>query len=108
MLFRSIQRIYQQPRANSFLASLAPLIHRHLDNQQVYDMVLDRFRSFVRYNLKPYRRPDLPVSFVGSVAYYFRDLLAEAIEREGLKMGTVARTRMAGLLAYHGVDAADV
>ena len=103
-----IQRIYQQPRANSFLASLAPLIHRHLDNQHVYDMVLERFRSFVRYNLKPYRRPDLPVSFVGSVAYYFRDLLAEAIEREGLKMGTVARTPMAGLLAYHGVDAADV
>ncbi len=103
-----IQRIYQQPRANSFLASLAPLIHRHLDNQQVYDMVLDRFRSFVRYNLKPYRRPDLPVSFVGSVAYYFRDLLTEAIEREGLKIGTVARTPMAGLLAYHGVDAADV
>ena len=71
-------------------------------------MGLGRFRSFVHYNLKPYRRPDLPVSFVGSVAYYFRDLLAEAVEREGLKMGTVARTPMAGLLAYHGGDAADV
>ena len=103
-----IQRIYQQPRANSFLASLAPFIHQHLDHQQVADVVLARFRSFARYNLKPYQRPDLPVSFVGSVAYYFRDLLAEAIESEGMKMGAVIRTPMAGLLSYHGVDAADI
>lgn len=96
-----IQRIYQQPQANSFMASIAPFIHSHLDCQGVAEIVCRRFRAFVNYNIKPYQRPELAVNFVGSVAYYFRDILTQAVESEGMIMGKVMRTPMPGLMSYH-------
>ncbi len=98
-----IQRIYQQPQTNSFMASIAPFIHSHLECQAVSDIVRNRFRAFLNYNIKPYQRPELAINFVGSVAYYFRDLLAQAVEREALTMGKVERTPMLGLMSYHKV-----
>ena len=69
-----IKRVYRQPLANRFLASL---------------------------HIQPYNRPDLPVSFVGSVAWHYQDELREAAERLNFQLGTVLKTPLAGLVRYH-------
>lgn len=98
-----ISRIYQQPCANRFLASLAPFIGQHLDNEQVRETVIERFRRFVHFNLLPYQRAELPVNFNGGVAHHFGSLLTEAVTAEGLQMGSICQSPMPGLLAYHGI-----
>ena len=99
-----IQRVYREPMPNRFLASFAPFIHRHLSDPAMNRMVIDNFRDFFRYNIRPYDHPELPVSFVGSIAWHFRDQLAEAAEAEGFRLGTILKSPIEGLLRFHATD----
>lgn len=96
-----IQRVYREPMANRFLASLAPFIHRHLSDDAVKQIVINNFRDFFRYNIRPYGHPEMPVSFVGSIAWHFRAQLAEAAKLEGFAVGTILRSPIEGLIEYH-------
>ena len=87
--------------ANRFLASLSEFIGNHLDDAGVRAVVIDNFVDFLRYHIQPYNRPDLPVSFVGSVAWHYQDELREAAERLNFQLGTVLKTPLAGLVRYH-------
>ena len=96
-----IERVYRQPLPNRFLASLAPFIHRHLDDSGIRSMVISCFCEFFSKNIKPYNRLDLPVGFVGSVAWYFSDELREAAEMTGFSVGTILQSPISALVAYH-------
>lgn len=95
-----IDRVYRQPMANRFLASLCLFIGRHIDDEQLQALVIDNFRDFFKLNIAPYRRADLPVSFVGSIAWHFRAQLAEAAGREGYIVGQVVQSPIDGLVRY--------
>ena len=96
-----IKRVYRQPLANRFLASFSEFIGRHLDDAGVRAVVIDNFADFLRCHVQPYRRPDLPVSFVGSVAWHYQDELREAAERLNFHLGSILKTPLAGLVRYH-------
>ena len=105
-----IQRVYRQPLANRFLASLSPFIHRHIDLQQVEAMVIDHFRQFIRKNIQPYYddprlKEALPASpelhVTGSVGFHYQRQLAAAAALEGMRLGRVMGSPMEGLIGYH-------
>lgn len=98
-----IKRVYRQPLANRFLASLSEFITNHLDEPEVRGVVVQNLVDFLRYHISPYNRQDLPVSFVGSIAWHYQDELREAAERLGFRLGTVLKTPLAGLIRYHQV-----
>ena len=95
-----ISHVYRQPMANRWLASLSTYIHQHLSQPTVRALVVDNFRLFVRYNLEPYGRHDLPVSAVGSIAYFYLEQFREALQEEDYRMGTVFRSPIEGLQHY--------
>ena len=102
-----IQRVYRQPMANRFLASTSLYIKDHIDNPLLCDLVVQNFRQFFRSNIVPYQRPELPVHFVGSMAFIYRDQLVQAAEAEGFHVGHTLQSPMEGLVMYHekGIDA---
>jgi N-acetylglucosamine kinase-like BadF-type ATPase len=96
-----INKVYREPLANRFLASLSPYIHDHLDHPILHKLVVDNFRNFFRSNIDPYSRKDLPVGFVGSMAEHYPDELREAAQAEGYHVGTILQSPMDGLVEYH-------
>ena len=98
-----INKVYREPLANRFLASTSLYIGEHIDNPLLSQLVVDNFRQFFRSNIVPYQRPDLPVHFVGSMADSYPKQLAEAAKAEGFTIGTVMKSPMEGLIAYHQV-----
>lgn len=96
-----IERVYREPLANRFLASLSPHILSRVDCPEVHDIVVGNFRSFFLRNMAAYGRRDIPVGAVGSIAYHYAPLLAEAAAAEGYTMGRVVKSPMDGLLEYH-------
>lgn len=100
-----INKVYRQPLANRFLASLSEFIHEHLDDVAVRQIVIDNFRDFFQKNIVPYGRHDLPVSFVGSVAWHYQQELHEAAATEGFAVDTVVKSPLDGLMAYHRWEA---
>lgn len=96
-----IDRVYRQPMANRFLASLSTFIYDHLDNPDIRSLVVTSFTDFFRYHISPYNRHDLPVSFIGSIAWYYQKELCEASASQGFVVGQIQKSPMAGLLRYH-------
>lgn len=96
-----INKVYREPLANRFLASLSPFIHRHLDCDALSQLVVDGLRDFFRHNIVSYRRPDLYVHFVGSIAACYEPQLRQAAAAEGLRVGRVLRSPLDGLAEYH-------
>ena len=93
-----IDRVYRQPMANRFLASLSPFIHQYLDVPEISTLVENCFRLFVEKNIVAYGRRDLPVSAVGSVAFFYKEQLQKTLEREGFMLGRVLRSPIDGLV----------
>ncbi len=85
-------RVYTQPMANRWLASLSAYINGHLGYDSVRQLVLDNMCQFIACNILPFNRPDLPISAVGSIAFYYHDFLAEAAQMHGYSVGTVLQS----------------
>lgn len=95
-----INRVYRQPQANMFLASLTPFLARHIDNEAVNRFVVDEFRRFLVRNIRAYQRSDLPIHFVGGLTATFLDQIRQAIEAEGMKMGQYMARPIEGMVEY--------
>ncbi len=96
-----ITRIYREPAANRFLASLSPFIASHLDNEAVRSIVADTFASFIDNHIKRYDYNNSPLHLTGSVAYYYRHIIAEVALHRGIEIGTITRSPIKGLITYH-------
>ena len=96
-----IDRVYRQPMPNRFLASLAPFLVANRNVTEIHDLLVDSFRSFFARNIRNYGRPELPVHFVGSIAYHFGVELVEAAREEGFWVGRIESAPLQGIADYH-------
>jgi N-acetylglucosamine kinase-like BadF-type ATPase len=97
-----IQRVYREPQANRFLALVSPFLLQNIDEPAIHTLVLDSFVMFFKRNVMLYpNHKNHKVNFVGSIAYYYKDLLAEAAAQCGCTIGTVLKSPMQGLIAFH-------
>lgn len=96
-----IKKVYNEPMANRYLASTSTFIIEHLGNPTLRQLVIDNFRQFFRSNIDPYNRKDLPVHFVGSMAFHYRSQLEEAAKLEGYSIGQTLQSPMEGLITFH-------
>ena len=97
-LAQVIDRVYRQPLANRWLASLSEFIHAHMDEPLIEALIVENFRDFLRYNVDPYGRRDLPVSALGSITYYYQSQFLEALKSEGYTVGKILRGPLDGLV----------
>ena len=96
-----IERVYRQPFPNRFLASLSPFLKRNIEMPEIRALVLNAFRAFLDRNVKQYDYQQYKVHFVGSIAYYYKEILEEAILESGMQSGAIMQQPMDGLVGYH-------
>lgn len=97
-----IKRVYKEPLANRFMASVTPFLIQNISHPAIHALVLNAFKAFFVRNIRQYEGCDtLPVNFIGSIAYYYRDILAEAAAVTGCRIGTIIKSPMEGLIAFH-------
>lgn len=87
------QKVYRESMPGRFLASLNLFIGSHRrEYAWLNDMITECFRNFFRKNVRHYNRPDLAVSFVGSIAFHYQDLLKKAADLEGYEIGRIIKS----------------
>lgn len=123
-----IERIYRQPLANTYLASVSTFVGEHLSSLSAQEhlsqdeqiekkllsaMLYQVYGDFCREILSFYAQladgakedSEMPssvkVGFVGSIAHYFHDEIAKALHELGFQMGEVLKSPMEGLIRYH-------
>lgn len=97
-----IDHVYRRPNPNRFMASVVPYIKENLWNPYLYALVLKEMTSFLKRNVAKYdnaRR--LPIGFVGSIAWYFRDQLRDAADACGFSVGEIIKSPADSLALFH-------
>ena len=96
-----IDKVYRQPQANRFLASLTPFLSKHRNQPEIHDLLVSCFRDFFQRNVMQYNYPVYEVHFTGSIAWHFQEEVKEAVEKENLQIGKFIKSPIHGLIAYH-------
>ena len=96
-----IDRVYRQPFPNRFLASLSPFIAQHLEEPGIRQLVLGSFIAFLRRNVMQYDYTQYPAHLIGSVAHCYKEILQEAAQETGIRIGKILQSPMEGLIQYH-------
>lgn len=96
-----VEKVYKQPMPSRFLASFAPFINEFIADPYMENLVNNSFDEFFKRNISQYDYKNHTVNFVGSIAYYFKDKLVAAAEKNGMKVGRVLKTPIEGLVEYH-------
>lgn len=98
--------LYKVPNPNAYLATFAKFLIQHKDHEFIQKIVSDEMQKFVDLNIKQFDNcKEVPVHFIGSIAYYLKDELQMILTKNGLKLGNVFRKPIDGLIHYHSVTA---
>jgi len=73
-----LENVYRKPLANKYLASFVEFIIENRGHFMIENIIEDGFNEFFFNHLYKYRESwTMPIHFVGSVAYGFKDVLKE-------------------------------
>ena len=97
-----IQHVYREPQASKYLAQFAKFAGDHQQHPFMRQLVKECFVDFIKvFVLRYLDCRAMTINFVGSIAYYFQDLLCECLSSEGLIMGKVMRSPAEGLIQMY-------
>ena len=96
-----IDKVYRQPQANRFLASLTPFLSAHRDLPEIHQLLISCFSDFFERNVMQYNHPHWEVHFTGSISWYFQEEIKEAAQRFNLHIGKFIKSPINGLIKYH-------
>ncbi|MBO8459077.1 MAG: ATPase [Bacteroidetes bacterium] len=97
-----MEGVYRRSFPNRFLAQFALFYGENRGEAYVEERLRTSFDAFVTRNLLQYpQAQQLPVHFVGSVAYACADVLEQVLADHRLSMGVVMKDPMQGLMTYH-------
>jgi N-acetylglucosamine kinase-like BadF-type ATPase len=95
-------KLYKEPNPNAYLATFAKFLIQHKDHEFCRKIIFKGMKSFIKNYIKQFENcKEVPVNFVGSIAFYLKEELAEIFEKYELQLGTVLRRPIDGLIAYH-------
>lgn len=100
--FSVLENAYHKPFPNRYFAGFTRFLGQHATHPYVQQFVLEAFLLFLtKYVSRHAEASMLPVSFTGSIAYYFQEQLAEALCQKGLWLGSIQKSPIEGLFKYH-------
>lgn len=83
-----IHRVNSEPHANVFLASFMPFMGKYKSDDFIADMLRKGMKEYFYTHVFPLQpNENVPVNFIGSVGYYFQDVIREIAFEIDLKCG---------------------
>ncbi len=96
-----INQIYGET-PNVYLASFAPFIVQNKNHPIIRKLIESSFEELVcRHVLKYKGCYELPIHFVGSIAFHLEDILQEVLQKHNLSLGKIIRKPVQNLVQYH-------
>ncbi len=97
-----LNMVYKQDKPNQFLAGLTKFLVENSEVEYCYEFVYNEFDLFIRRNILGYTDyNNLPVSFVGSVGFYFKEILLKVLDEHRLIPGDILKEPLNKLIFFH-------
>lgn len=99
-----LKNVYHGESTSRYLAEFSKFASENIDNQYIKNVVAGCFESFVDYvanNVVPRCARNDKWGFVGSVAFAFREILLQVLEKHDIKCEKILKNPMDGLIEYY-------
>ena len=94
--------LYKEPNPNAYMATFAKFLIQHKDEEYCQKLVRKDMQVFVENYITQYENcKEVPIHFIGSIAFYLKEELKEVLEFNGLTIGNVLRRPIDGLIQFH-------
>lgn len=98
----ALKHMYHAPRPNAYLADFNKFVVERKDHPYFVNMVFEEMKSFFEYQVMPYQEAnDAEINFIGSIAYYYENILRSVAEELNLNVGHVVQKPIESLVDYH-------
>ncbi len=97
-----LENVYKKPMPSRYLASIVKFLSDYSNDSFVKELIKKCFLGFFEAQVSKYTgAKSLPVNSVGSIGYYYKELLAEAAKEKGFIIGNIIKSPIDGLIKYH-------
>ena len=94
--------LYKEPNPNAYLAKFAPFLIQHKNTVFCQNIITKELTSFIENYIQQYdTSSQIPVHFVGSIAYHLQDEIRVLLAEKGINVGKIIRKPIDGLIQYH-------
>ena len=96
------ENLYRKSNPNMYLATFAKFMFEFKDEKYIKRIIKRGFQEFFKYRILPFEKDaQTPLYFIGSIAYYFREILEKIAKKNNLKVTDVIQRPIDRLLEYH-------
>ena len=96
------ENVYRKENPNTYLANFAQFIIENKEVPQMRTLIDDGLQRFISHQILQFKDATvIPIHLVGSIAFYLKSEINEALNKNGLTMGNVVKRPIDGLVLYH-------
>ncbi|MBX2843781.1 MAG: N-acetylglucosamine kinase, partial [Flammeovirgaceae bacterium] len=97
-----LEAVYRKPYPNRYLAGFSKFASRYKNHPYMIKLLEEGFQGFFERNVLKYENFDaVPVHFVGSIAFHFKDILVRESKKNKIVLGNISESPITGLIDYH-------
>ncbi|MET3539112.1 ATPase [Chryseobacterium limigenitum] len=97
-----LKNMYHTSMPNAYLANFNRFVVERKDHPYFKKMIFDEMISFFNYQVLPYEESkEAEINFIGSIAYYYEDILRSAAAELNLNVGYIVQKPIESLVNYH-------
>lgn len=96
------RRVYKENNPNTYLARFAEFILRNKRNSYSQKVLEKGINVFFKTRVLTFEEVhNVPVHFVGSIAYFAKDVIEKIAQKHNITLGNIVRRPIDGLIEYH-------
>ncbi|MFD2518467.1 N-acetylglucosamine kinase [Salinimicrobium flavum] len=96
------ENIYKKDSPNTYLAQFAEFIFKNERNGYFYQLIAEGMQNFIEHRVLCFKEAqNVPIHFVGSIAYFSQDIIKDALQPYRLEAGNFVQRPIDGILDYY-------
>jgi len=96
------ENLYRKPNPNMYLANFAAFMFNHQEEKYIKRLIKKGFNTFLEKRILIYKKDkSIPIYFIGSIAFYFKELLEKCAKKHGLEITDIIQRPLNNLIKYH-------
>jgi N-acetylglucosamine kinase-like BadF-type ATPase len=96
------ENIYRRENPNTYLATFSKFLIKHKDNELFQKIIKNGLERFINHQILQFDNArEVPIHFIGSISFFLKEEIKQALEEKGLIMGRIVQRPIEELVKYH-------
>ena len=96
------ENIYRRENPNTYLATFSKFLIKNKDNELFQKIIKNGLERFINHQILQFDNArEVPIHFIGSISFFLKEEIKQALEEKGLIMGRIVQRPIEELVKYH-------